>query len=72
MLHTANESVATKYVVTVSRTVTMWFTVHGDIGLFNSLTLLGALEKLRKVLASPRLSVRMKQLGSHRTDFHEI
>jgi hypothetical protein len=72
MLHAANESGATKHVVTTSRTVLIWFTVYRDIGLFNKVMLLGALEKLRKVLASPRLSVRMKQLGSHWTNFHEI
>jgi hypothetical protein len=29
-------------------------------------------ERKKKPLASPRLSVRMEQLGSHTTDFHEI
>jgi len=53
MLHSANESGATKRVVTISRAVLMRFTVHGDIYLFNNLMLLGALEKLGKVLASP-------------------
>jgi hypothetical protein len=44
--------------------------------LLRSLTFLGAFAKLRKAtvsfVMSVRLSVRMEQLGSHWTDFHEI
>ena len=71
MLRAAKASGATKH-VTISRAVLTWFTVHGDISLFNDLMLSVAFEKLQKLLASPRLSVRMKHLGSHWTDFHEI
>jgi hypothetical protein len=37
-----------------------------------SVTLVGAFAELRKATISFVMSVRMEQIGSHWTDFHEI